>query len=135
MTTDYETTDYETTDNETTDYDRIGGGPAVGAVVDELYRRLTSDDQVSHYFEDVSLPALKRHQALMITSILGGPDRYDGRALDEAHTPLAISHADYDRVGSHLIACLKDAGVPDDIQGRVGEALGQARGSIVTQQH
>jgi hemoglobin len=118
----------------TTDYNRIGGGPAVGAVVDELYRRLTADEQVSHYFDDVSLPTLKRHQTLMITSILGGPDRYDGRPLDEAHAPLSISDADYDRVGTHLIACLQDAGVPDDIQDRVGAALGQARGSIVSSQ-
>ena len=118
----------------TTDYDRIGGGPAVGAVVEELYRRLTADDQVSHYFDDVSLAALKRHQALMITTILGGPDHYDGRPLDEAHVPLGITDGDYDRVGGHLIACLQDAGVPDDIQGRVGAALGQARGAIVVDQ-
>lgn len=123
-----------TTDSQITDYERIGGGPAVGAVVDELYRRLTADEQVSHYFEDVALPTLKRHQTLMITTILGGPDRYDGRPLGEAHAPLDISDADYDRVGAHLISCLRDAGVPDDIRGRVGVALGQVRGAIVTQQ-
>jgi hemoglobin len=115
------------------DYERIGGGPAVSAVVDEFYRRLTADEQVSHYFDDVSLPTLKRHQTLMIATILGGPDVYDGRPLDEAHAPLGISDSDYDRVGTHLMACLQDAGVPDDIQGRVGDALGQVRGSIVTQ--
>ena len=31
----------------TTDYDRIGGGPAVGAVVEDLYRRLTADEQAT----------------------------------------------------------------------------------------
>ena len=116
----------------TSDYQRIGGGPAVSAVVDEFYRRLTADDQVSHYFDDVSLPTLKRHQALMITTILGGPNEYDGRPLDEAHAPLGITDSDYQRVGSHLMSTLDDAGVPDDIQGRVGVALGQVRDSIVT---
>lgn len=115
------------------DYERIGGGPAVRAVVEEFYRRLTADEQVGHYFEHVSLPNLKRHQALMITSILGGPDEYDGRPLDVAHASLGISDADYERVGGHLMACLRDAGVPDDIQGRVADALGQVRGAIVTQ--
>jgi hemoglobin len=120
-------------DPQATDYERIGGGPAVGAVVDELYRRLVADEQVSHYFDEVSLPELKRHQALMITTILGGPDRYDGRSLGEAHAPLAISDPDYDRVGLHLMSCLEDAGVPVDIQVRVGAALGQVRGAIVSQ--
>jgi hemoglobin len=114
------------------DYERIGGGPAVSAVVDEFYRRLTADDQVSHYFEEVSLPTLKRHQVLMITSILGGPNGYDGRPLDEAHAPLNITVNDYQRVGSHLMSTLDDAGVPDDIQGRVQNALGEVRDSIVT---
>lgn len=40
----------------------------------------------------------------------------------------------YRRVGTHLIECLQDAGVPDDIQDRVGAALGQARISIVARQ-
>jgi hemoglobin len=114
------------------DYERIGGGAAVSAVVDEFYRRLTADEQVSHYFADVSLPALKRHQALMITTILGGPNQYDGRPLDEAHSPLGITETDYQRVGTHLMSCLADAGVPEDVQGRVGDALGQVRDSIVT---
>jgi hemoglobin len=114
------------------DYQRIGGGPAVSAVVDEFYRRLTADEQVSHYFDDVSLPTLKRHQVLMITTILGGPNEYDGRALDEAHAPLGITDADYQRVGSHLMSTLDDAGVPGDVQERVGVALGQVRDSIVT---
>lgn len=115
------------------DYERIGGGPAVSAVVDEFYRRLTADEQVAHYFDEVSLPTLKRHQTLMITTILGGPNQYDGRPLDEAHSPLGINDADYDRVGGHLMSCLQDAGVPEDIRGRVGDALSQVRGFIVTQ--
>ena len=44
-----------------TDYERIGGGPAVSAVVDALYARLTVDPQVGHYFEDIVLPEQKRH--------------------------------------------------------------------------
>lgn len=114
------------------DYERIGGGPVVREAVDEFYRRLTADDQVSHYFKDVSLSDLKRHQVLMITTILGGPNRYEGRGLEEAHAPLAISESDYQRVGAHLLSTLDDAGVPADIQGRVGEALGQVQSSIVT---
>ena len=114
------------------DYEQIGGGPAVSAVVDEFYRRLTADDQVSHFFDGVSLPELKRHQVLMITKILGGPDGYDGRPLDEAHAPLGITEADYERVGSHLMSTLDDAGVPEDIQGRVRVALGQVEDSIVS---
>jgi hemoglobin len=115
------------------DYERIGGGPAVTAVVDTLYARLTVDPQVGHYFEDISLPTQKRHMILMLTKVLGGPDTYAGRPLDEAHQPLGISDPDYDRVGETLMGILGEVGVPDDIQGRVVEVLGAVRPQVVSQ--
>jgi hemoglobin len=116
-----------------TDYARIGGGPAVSAVVDALYAKLTVDPQVGHYFEDISLPEQKRHMTLMLTKVLGGPDTYDGRTLDQAHQPLRISDPDYDRVGETLMGILGEVGVPDDIQDRVSGVLGAVRPQVVSQ--
>ncbi len=115
------------------DYERIGGAPALTAVVDELYVRLTADPLVGHYFETVDLPQQKRHMVLMLTKVLGGPDQYQGRALDEAHQPLDISDADYDRVGQHLMGIIGEVGVPEDIQGRVADTLGAVRPQVVHQ--
>jgi len=115
------------------DYDRIGGAPAVTAVVDEFYRRLVVDEHVGHFFQDVPLPTLKRHQVLLLTKVLGGPDRYDGRKLEQAHGGMGITDSDYDRVVSHLVDCLVDAGVPDDVLGRAGEVLTAVRPSIVAE--
>jgi hemoglobin len=113
------------------DYERIGGAPALTGVVDELYVRLTADDLVGHYFTDIDLPQQKRHMVLMLTKVLGGPDEYQGRPLDVAHQPLGISDADYDRVGQHLMAIIGEAGVPEDIQGRVVDTLGAVRPQVV----
>lgn len=77
--------------------------------------------------------ALRQQQTLMITYIVDGPHPYDRRPLDEDHAPLRISDADCWRA-TNVIECLQDAGVPDDIQDRVGAALGQARDSIMAQQ-
>jgi hemoglobin len=114
-------------------YERIGGSSAVKGVVDELYVRLTADDQVGHYFTDVDLPAQKRHMVLMLTKVLGGPDTYDGRSLEAAHKPLGIPDADYDRVGETLLGILAEGGVPDDIQRDVGDVLGAVRPQVVSQ--
>lgn len=112
------------------DFERIGG-PAVTAVVDELYRRLTVDDLVGHYFTDIDLPQQKRHMVLMLTKVLGGPDSYTGRSLSDAHQPLGISDADYDRVGEVLMGILGEVGVPEDIQGNVVGVLGAVRPEVV----
>ena len=114
-------------------YERIGGAPAVTAVVDELYARLVVDEVVGHYFTDIDLPAQKRHMVLMLTKVLGGPDTYGGRTLEEAHQPLGITDPDYDRVGETLLAILAEVGVPDDIQHDVRDVLGAVRPQVVSQ--
>ncbi len=115
------------------DFERIGGTPALTAVVDDLYVRLGADPLVGHYFAAIDLPHQKRHMVLMLTKVLGGPDTYTGRELDEAHQPLGISDADYDCVGGHLMSALGEAGVPEDIRGHVDEVLGAVRPQVVHQ--
>ena len=105
------------------DYDAIGGGAAVRVVVDDFYQRVLGDSQLAPYFEGVDIPSLKRHQALLVGQVLGGPPTYDGRSLREAHNGLGITKEHFDLVVGHLAAALQDAGVPNDIIGRAGTAV------------
>ena len=92
-----------------------GGGPAVSAVVNDFYERILGDPHLALYFEGVDLARLKRHQVLLISHVLGGPAIYDGRPLDQAHAGLGISHDDLAAVAGHLVAAMRDAGIPEDI--------------------
>ena len=115
-----------------TDFERVGGETSLAAVVDEFYQRVTTDEQVGHYFDGIAMSELKRHQALLLTKVLGGPDTYTGRPLDEAHASMGINGADYAVVGKHLTETLRDAGAPEDIIERVGQTLGAVQPAIVT---
>jgi hemoglobin len=105
----------QTTGATVSDYDAIGGGPAVSAVVNDFYVRVLADPRLAPYFEGVDMARLKRHQVLLVSQVLGGPDSYDGRPLAEAHEGLGIDHEDFAAVAGHLTAAMKEAGVPDDI--------------------
>jgi hemoglobin len=113
------------------DYDTIGGGPAVSAVVNDFYVRVLGDPQLAPYFEEVDMARLKRHQVLLVSQVLGGPDTYEGRPLAEAHEGLGIDHDDFTAVVGHLAAAMEDAGVPDDIIGRAGAAVAATEPEIV----
>ena len=104
----------QTTRGAVSDYEIIGGGSAVSAVVNDFYWRVLGDTQLAPYFDEVNLARLKRHQVLLVTKLLGGPDNYTGRPLDEAHDGLGITHDDLAAVISHLAAAMK-AGAADDI--------------------
>ena len=114
-----------------TDYEAVGGGPAVSIVVDDFYQRVQADPQLSHYFVGVDMPRLKRHQALLVGQVLGGPPDYDGRSLQDAHAGLGVTEGDFDLVVGHLAAALQAAGVPDAIIGRAGAAVVATKPDIV----
>jgi hemoglobin len=114
----------------------VGGAAAVSAVVDEFYARLLADPTTAVYFvplvEADGLAQLKRHQVLLLTKVLGGPDRYDGRDLGAAHGDLAITDEAYQRVSLYLLTVLHDFKVPMDILQAADTTLRSVRPAIVT---
>lgn len=113
------------------DYDRIGGGPAVKAVVDRFYQLIMADEQLVGFFEATDMAQLKRHQVLLISQVLGGPASYDGRELQEAHAGMDIARDDYIKVVAYLVQALQEAGVDAEIIGRVGSALAATEKDVV----
>jgi hemoglobin len=112
-------------------FDRLGGTDTITAAVDEFYDRVLNDPELAFYFSGVDIGRLKRHQVLLFSQLLGGPEGYNGRTLEVAHRGLGITDAHFDRVAEHLIGTLRDAGAPDDTIAAVGATVGGVRGDIV----
>ncbi|GLZ61045.1 MULTISPECIES: group I truncated hemoglobin [Micromonospora] len=112
-------------------YDRIGGASSVKAAVELFYDKVLADPELAGYFTDVEMAGQRRHLALMLTVVLGGPNEYTGRGLAEAHQPLNITVGHYAKVGEHLTATLTELGVPADILADVQTVLGQVQGQVV----
>lgn len=117
--------------HEASDYERVGGAPAIKAVVDRFYELVLGDERLAGYFTGTELTPLKRHQVLLISQVMGGPAQYDGRDLKQAHAGLDITGEDFGLVVSYLAQALNEAGVPAEIIARVGERLGEARADVV----
>ncbi len=114
------------------DYEAIGGRPAVAQVVDRFYERVLGDEQLAPYFASVEMPRLKGHQVMLLTQVLGGPTAYEGRDLGSAHKGLGITDDHFGLVAAHLVDTLREAGVDDEIVGRVVGVLGGVKDQIVT---
>jgi hemoglobin len=115
-------------------YDQVGGAPAITEAVERLYRRLLDDARVSAYFAGVDMPQLKRHQALLLSQVLGGPTQYDGRTLAAAHAGLGITPEQYAVVGGHLVGVLEELGAPANVVDAVKSVLGSVQADVVTAQ-
>jgi hemoglobin len=112
-------------------YAAIGGASTVSAAVDDFYRRVLADAELSGYFSEVDVDRVKAHQRAFLAAALGGPTVYRGRSMREAHARLRIRDADFDRVVSHLAATLTSLGVSGPTIGMIAEVLGPLREQIV----
>lgn len=112
-------------------FDRIGGAAAVTAAVDDFYRRLIADPDLTHFFDGVDMKRLKTHQRSFIAAALGRPEPYLGRSMREAHSHLDISAADFDRVVAHLVETLTDLEVSASIVEQVGSKLAPLKDEVV----
>ena len=116
---------------EVSDYTAVGGAPAITAVVNRFYDLVVADERLAGYFEGVEMVRLKRHQVALVSQVMGGPVEYEGRELRAAHEGMGISSDDFAVVVDHLVTALTEAGVPSEIIGRVGVALGGTEADIV----
>jgi hemoglobin len=92
-------------------YQSIGGDAGLTEVVDVFYNRLWSDPSLRHYFDGIDRDALKGHQRMFLTYVLGGPEAYEGRPLPEAHRGLNITDEAFDEVANHLRLTLEEVDV------------------------
>lgn len=113
-------------------YERIGGGPALQLAVSEFYDLVLGDEELKEFFAATDMGRLKKHQAALLTSVLGGPSAYEGRDMVDAHTGLGITEHQFLLVRDYLLSVLWKLHVPVDIIDAVSSTVVSLKGSIVT---
>jgi hemoglobin len=119
------------TDHEPSVYDQIGGDAAVTEAVRLFYLRVLDDPELQSLFAGTDIDRLQAHQVALFSKLLGGPDRYSGRALAAAHRGLGITDAQYDLVVGHLVAVVTELGAADIALPAMGPVLESVRPDIV----
>ncbi|PZF87427.1 group 1 truncated hemoglobin [Micromonospora deserti] len=109
----------------------MGGAGSVKAAVELFYDKVLAGPKLAGYLSDVDMVSQRRHLALMLTVVLGGPNEYAGRGLAEAHQPLGIPLAHYAKVGEYLAVTLAELGAPAEVIGDVQAVLAQVQDQVV----
>ncbi len=93
-------------------YDDIGGEPAIRAVLRTLYDRLFSDVMVGFLFAGKDKEHLIEHQLWFTARFLGGPSRYQGKSMPQAHAALPLLPGHFQRRHHLLQQALAEHRVP-----------------------
>jgi hemoglobin len=109
-----------------TPYEAIGGEAGVRGVLQALYDQLFVDPIVGFLFEGKDKAHLVEAQVAFTSAFLGGPARYTGKPLPEAHAHLPLLAGHFDRRHWLLAETLRARGVPDEVRAawlRIDESL------------
>jgi hemoglobin len=112
-------------------YSRLGGRAAITAVVDDFVTNVAKDNRINGFFGNTDIPRLKRLLVQQICAGSGGPCKYEGRSMREAHRGLGIRNADFDALVQDLVKSLRKFNVPQREQQELLALLGPMRRDVV----
>ena len=115
----------------TTLYDRLGGLPALTAVVDDLLGRAAADKRISPKLVNADLKRLRTHLIDQLCAATGGPCRYGGRDMKTAHLGLGITGTEFDALEEDLRQSLARFKVPAPEQAELIGLLAPMKKDIV----
>ena len=115
-------------------YQQLGGQPAVEAAVDIFYRKVLSDDHISHFFETTDMERQIAKQKAFLTMAFGGPANYTGKDMRAGHAHLVqkgLTDSHFDAVVNHLGSTLKELGVADELIAKVAGIAESTRNDVL----
>lgn len=112
-------------------YERLGGKPAITAVVDDFVGNVAADARINKFFAKTNIPRLKQRLVEQICVGTGGPCTYKGRSMKAAHRGMGVRGADFGALVEDLKISLNKFQVPAREQGELLAILGPMRKDIV----
>lgn len=124
-------------------YDRLGGLPAVSAVVDQFIANvvaesMTANSNLRRTFTPLlqsnnkyRVDALRNHLIDQIGQAAGGPLTYKGLSMPAAHQGMNITDVEFNALVAELGKAMTSKGVPTAQQTEVVNILAPLRSSIV----
>ena len=118
-------------------YERLGGMPAIRAVVDGLLDRIQKDSRINAWFGFAAHPqsaaSYKASLADIVCQATGGPCKYRGPDLKTVHTGMAITLEAFNSVVEDLAAVLDQFKVPETEKNELLGLLAPLQSQIVEQ--
>jgi hemoglobin len=114
-------------------YNRLGGKPAISAVVDGFVAKVAADKRINGYFWNADVVNLKRMLFEQICAASGGPCHYTGKDMKTAHAGMNIKETEFTALVEDLIAAMNDLHVGTGEQKELLATLGSLKGDVVGQ--
>jgi hemoglobin len=113
-------------------YWRLGGMPAITAVVDDFVGNVAADRRINRFFAHTDIGRLKYHLVQQICAGTGGPCIYTGRDMRTVHAGMGIRSRHFNALVQDLGKSLNKFKVPAREQRELVAILAPMKKDIVT---
>jgi hemoglobin len=112
-------------------FDRLGGKPAITAVVDDFVANVAADSRINGFFAKTDIPRLKTLLVEQICAGSGGPCAYTGRDMKTVHANMGVTDAHFGALVEDLVRTLDKFKVPQREKDELLGVLGPMQSDIV----
>jgi len=112
-------------------YERLGGMDSIAAVVEDFRDRVAKDGRINQKFAKTDLVRLRQMLIDQVCEAAGGPCKYTGRSMKEAHAGMMVTSGEFDALVQDLVAALNHFKVGKTEQDEILSVLGPLKIDIV----
>jgi hemoglobin len=111
----------------------MGGQPGIDAIVEASVANYLADDRIKAIFDESNIDRIRAEFKVQFCQVAGGPCRYEGHDMTEAHKGLHLTNANFNAVVEDLQAAMDKVGVPFAVQNRFLARLAPMQHQVVSQ--
>lgn len=101
-------------------FERLGGSPGITALVEDIVARHMDNPVIRArfrpYLETDKLAVTKQHLCAFLEAGSGGPARYTGRSMGDAHRGMNVSEGEYMAALDDIMAALRQRAIDEQTQ-------------------
>jgi hemoglobin len=112
-------------------YDRLGGKPALTAVVNELWAVASTDTRINARFAHTKPEIFGGQLVDFLCQASGGPCKYQGQDMKTAHTGMRLTDAEFGALAEDTVMALDKFKVPAAEKNEVMGLLASLKGDVV----
>ncbi|HEY6897462.1 MAG TPA: group 1 truncated hemoglobin [Rhodocyclaceae bacterium] len=112
-------------------YERLGGKPALTAVVGELWAQVAADARINGRFAKTKPEIFGSQLVDFLCQASGGPCKYQGHDMKAAHIGMKLSEAEFTALAEDTVKALDKFKVPAAEKGEVMGLLGSLKGDVI----
>lgn len=112
-------------------YERLGGQPAVEAVVKDFAGRVLADERINKKFAKSNADRLVTNLIDFVCAGTGGPCQYKGLSMKQSHKKMGVTNGEFNALVEDLVATLDKFSVPQKERDNLLKVLGPMANDIV----